>query len=69
MSAVHIVAASLGGAAEFVGAFLVLREAARLRRNELGEIGAFGRFWDGVKQTIRNPAPVEIGAYVCACGI
>jgi len=61
MSAVHIVAASLGGAAQFVGAFLVLREAARLRRSELGQIGAFGRLWDGVKQTIRNPAPVEIG--------
>jgi hypothetical protein len=61
MSAVHIVAASLGGAAQFVGALLVLREAARLRRSELGQIGAFGRLWDGVKQTIRNPAPVEIG--------
>ena len=61
MSAVHIVAASLGGAAQFVGAFLVLREAARLRRNELGQIGAFRRFWVAVKQTIRNPAPVEIG--------
>lgn len=51
MSAVHIVAASLGGVAQFVGAFLVLREPARLRRSELGQIGAFGRLWDGVKQT------------------
>lgn len=39
---------------------LVLWESARLRRAELERIGPFGRFWDEVKATIRNPAPVEL---------
>jgi hypothetical protein len=61
VSPVHIIAASLGGLAEFIGAFLVLRESARLRRSELRQIGTLGRLWDEVKRTIRNPAPVVIG--------
>jgi hypothetical protein len=57
MSAVHVVAASLGGVAQLVGFALVLREARRLARTELGRIDRFGKLAAAMKETILNPAP------------
>jgi hypothetical protein len=57
VSAVHVIAASLGATAELVGFTLVLWESHRVRRTELGRIGRLGRLWLEIKRTFRNPEP------------
>jgi hypothetical protein len=61
MSALHILVTCCGAAAEGIGFVLVLREARRLRRDELNDIGALERFKQSVKATIRNPTPADLG--------
>jgi hypothetical protein len=62
MSPGHIIVTVLGGCAEVLGLYLVLREARPLRREELGHISILRQLWEGVKDTIRNPAPVMLEA-------
>jgi hypothetical protein len=51
----HALTAILSAAAEVVGFSLVLREAWRLRREELGHVSRLRKLWNDLKETIENP--------------
>lgn len=62
MTTGHAIVAVIGGAAEFIGFGLVLRESSRLRHEELGHISRLRKLWGIVRETIENPAPQVIVA-------
>ncbi len=68
VSAVHVSASILAFLVQVLGAFLVIRESARLRRSELNELGLIGKFRAEVKRTILNPAPADLGRIHAGAG-
>jgi hypothetical protein len=57
MSPGHIIVTVLGGCAEVLGLYLVLREARRLRREELGHISILRQLWEGGERHHQEPCP------------